>query len=247
MRDGITRVGNRQLSIETCWEPTSLDTRSRLKILDTFERLCSQVWSGRPKNATRSDWETLFQGGAYYHAAAISGECVGFSIRNRLSVDECEVLYGRLTVILPDFQNFGVFKNIMQIDFGSLRKLSQRRALYVSRTRNPVVWFAAADQCERMAIDLVTGDRDEELILIGARLAHVLFPDEEYISETMTSKNIYRESARYITMPQHRNDRLNEAFYKHPAMVTNRDSPLFVGELSRMGHPFEAKESSFWR
>lgn len=218
------------LEITTEWDSGAIPSHLHAKTLDDFEFVSRRLWSGRPADAFRALERSIFAPGTYYHIARHEGHCVGFGIRKLVSISSYTALYRWMTAILPEYQGFGFDSSITKLDLTNLA-CKEGPKLYTTRTRNPLVWFSSQKKCCRVALDMISGNRDLELVALGEELASVLFPGNQYDTWNMTSKNVYYDGASYISLPHHNEEILDRAFYSHPAMSTERDSPFFVGEF----------------
>lgn len=233
MIEEIQAIDVGDFRIETYLRPSLLGEAVRSEVLENLEEVSAQIWVGRPRNVYAARSDQIFGDGIYFHSISRADRTVGFAIRSILEFEGYHVLYRRLTIVLPECQGYGLDRAITQSDVERALRNSSHRVLLASRTRNPIVWFALAEHCSRVALDLMSGARNQELIDLGGRLALKLFPENVYEFATMTSKDVFFENARYSVAPRHKDPRRDAAFAQHPAMKTARDTTFFLGELRR--------------
>jgi len=203
----------------------------RHDILSFYNRVAGEIWVMSP------DWFHEIGGGLFPADASIflatddDNAPVGFSIVKRFTVRGHQVLFSWFTNVRPRYQRLGTLDSITTFLLSRYLTETGSLPMYSLRTRNPVRWRAAARLMTRVAPDFFHGTRDPELYELAGHIAAHVYAGSKFEPDTLAMPETYLAGG--YQEPYHLADeRVDRAFYAHPAIANPVGGLIAVGELN---------------
>lgn len=203
------------------------------EILGASWHMTAPVWAGR-LSVFRENYGIVL--------VLCEGETVGFSIYQRLTVDDSRVLYRAGTNVVPSHHGRGLYSRlrdlIISAELGTKDLGEGSLTHYAWRTRNPVVWETNARVCRRVVPSLLEGAVDAPLVERARRVAAILHPHNALEVPSMIMPDAYRTvGLAYKVQPRHRDPRIDGFFAGNPALVDPSAAIFSLGELDHRRFP----------
>ena len=227
----------KQFTIEQYDSPASLSDDDRHNLLTAFNTIWATNYTGQPERYFDPFSEGIFRDDQIIYLATENERNVGFFVRRYCDLAPYRIVHHRISAVVADLHNSQLAQVVRDIDLQRDRQRNGHRDRVMHlRTRNPIIWDLAAKICSRVAIDLHTGARDEELVNLGVDLAKLMYPSFRYDRDTMTNFDVMSSDGGtmlYKNPAHHRDKTFDEAFYAQLGMRNEVDSPCFVGVLRK--------------
>jgi hypothetical protein len=227
----------KQFTIEQYDALGSLSEEHKHSLLTIFNTIWASNYTGQAERVFDPFAKAIFRDDQIVYLAKENERNVGFFVRRNCYLPPYRIVHPRINAVVADLHNSQLTKVIRDIDLERERQLDpdSDRVVYL-RTRNPLIWALTAKICTRVALDLPSGARDEELVNLGEDLAKLMYPSFRYDRETMTNFDVNVSDGRtmlYKNLPHHSDDAFDKAFYAQLGMKNDVDSPCFVGVLQK--------------
>jgi len=203
------------------------------EILGASWHMTGPVWAGR---------QSVF--GENYGIVLVlcEDEPVGFSIYQRLTVDDSRVLYRAGTHFLPAHQDRGLYSRLRDLIISTELYETELGGgpptHYAWRTRNPIVWATNARVCRSVVPSLLDGAVDSRLVELARLVADVLHPHNALEVPSMIMPDAYRTvGLAYKAQPRHRDPRIDALFAGNPALADPSAAIFSLGELDHRHFP----------
>jgi hypothetical protein len=232
---GSTSVNHRGYQVSIFWAADAFPQGERASALAAMDHISTSIWQIDPRFFVAQIGSDLFTADDILAAIYFTGQLVGFSSYRRLRISNCNVLFQRYTAIHEDHHKQGLYHAVTGLIVRREYRNSSQPLFYSWRTRSPVMWFANVRYCRRIAADLASSAVDEELLCLGAAVASRMYPGLPLDARSLRISDAYPGDSSRYHMPQHHRDaRLDQLFYRQPAITTPHDALIGVGELARM-------------
>ena len=230
---GSTSVNHRGYQLSIFWGADAFPQGERASALAAMDHISTSIWQIDPKFFAQIG-SGLFTADDILAAIYFNGQLVGFSSYRRLLISNCNILFQRYTAIHEDHHKQGLYHAVTDLIVRRAYRSSSQPLFYAWRTRSPVMWFANVRYCRRVAPDLASSAVDEGLLGLGAAVASRMYPGLPLDARSLRISDVYAGDSGYHVPQHHRDARLDQLFYRQPAIATSHDALIGVGELTRM-------------